>query len=52
MKIPVRKTAFKLLAIVGIAFSLYFLIVKDWFLFVIGILFSLVAAYNITCGDK
>ena len=52
MKLPRRKTIFVLLTALGTVFSLYFLVIKEWLLFVIGILFSFVAAYNITCGDK
>jgi len=52
MKLPRRKTIFVLLAALGMIVSLYFLVIKEWLLFVIGILFSFVAAYNITCGDK
>jgi len=47
-----RKLIFILLTFIGIAITIYFLISKNWFLVAIGILFSFVAAYNITCGDK
>ncbi|MBI2208605.1 hypothetical protein HYU50_03845 [Candidatus Woesearchaeota archaeon] len=52
MKLSGRKTIFILLAALGMIVSLYFLIMKEWFLLGIGLVFSFVAAYNITCGDK
>lgn len=45
-----RKSVFIILAVIGLSFSLYFFMSKSWLLLVIGILFSLVAAYNTTCG--
>ncbi len=52
MNLSGRKAIFIFLTTLGIISSLYFFIAKDWFLLIIGILFSFVAAYNITCGDK
>ena len=47
-----RKLIFILLTFIGIAITTYFSISKNWFLVTIGIIFSFVAAYNITCGKK
>ena len=47
-----RKLAFILLTILGVIFTFAFLFMKDLFLVIIGILFSFVAAYNTTCGDR
>ena len=47
-----RKLIFIFLTVFGIIFTIYFIVMKNLILIVIGILFSLVAAYNITCEDK
>jgi len=47
-----RKIIFIILTIIGILFTLFFLISNNWFLVVIGALFSFVSGYNITCGKK
>ena len=47
-----RKLIFIILTIIGIIFTLYFFISKEWFLAIIGALFSVVAAYNIICKEK
>ena len=52
IKMPKRKLAFTLLTILGVIFTFAFLVMEDLFLAIIGILFSFVAAYNTTCGDR
>ena len=47
-----RKSIFIVLTVFGAASALTFLIVKEIFLFFIGVLFAITAAYNITCKDK
>jgi len=45
-----RRLAFVFLTVIGAGFSIYFLVAKNWPLLLVGILFSIVAAYNTTCG--
>ena len=45
-----KRLAFVSLTIIGAGLSIYFLVAKTWLLLIIGILFSIVAAYNTTCG--
>ena len=52
MTLSNRKKAFVVLTILGILITLYFIILKEWVLAVIGILFSFVASYNMTCKEK
>jgi len=52
MKLSRRKLVFIFLTSLSFLLTVYFIISKEWFLFVIGVLFSFIAAYNITCEDK
>ena len=47
-----RKLNFMVLTILGIIFTTYFFVIENLILIIIGILFSIVAAYNVTCEEK